>query len=213
MSGAGATPGSPWSGRRRGRAKAFAGKREAVLSAAARLMARQGYDGMSLSELAELLNISKPTLYHYVGGKEQLFAEIVGRSQQATIDFMRDVVEQETSGFEKLRRILVGYIEMVNSDFGTCLIFSTTAELGAETRARIAARAREANALIYGVIDAGEADGTLRVPDAAMVLHTLFGAANWTPNWFKPDGPLPLRAFAEMQADILLGGVRGDDTR
>jgi AcrR family transcriptional regulator len=184
-------------------------KREAVLSAAAALIGRSGYNGMSLSDLASELNVTKPTLYHYVGSKEELFSEIVARSQRMTIDFMKSVVEQETTGYEKLRRIMLGYAEIVNSDFGTCLIFANSPELGAKTRAEIRKRAREANALILQAFDEGNEDGTLAIDDPSLTLQTLFGALNWSPSWFKPDGRLPLEAVAERQIDILLNGVRG----
>lgn len=201
----------PFQKRRRGRPREpdFQDKREAVLAAAAALMARHGYDGMSLGDLAEALKVSKPTLYHYVGGKEQLFAEIVARSQQATIDFIRGVAEAGGTGAAKLRRILVGYMQIVNSDFGTSLTFSGPAVLGPETLAAIQTRAAEANALIYRVFEEGRADGTLHIDEPAITLQTLFGALNWTRNWYRPGGRLSLREIAERQADILLAGVKG----
>ena len=207
----GETPTAALDKRRRGRPREpdFPEKREAVLAAAAALIARRGYAGMSLADLAEALQVSKPTLYHYVGGKEQLFGEIVARSQRATIDFMREVADGGGTGLAKLRDILVGYAEIVNSDFGTSLIFFGSAELGPETQAAILDRSREANALIYRVFAEGEADGTLRVGDPAITLHTLFGSLNWTPNWYRREGRLSLREIAEAQADILLAGVKG----
>jgi len=201
----------PWRQGRRGRPRDpdFDAKRNAVLAAAAALMARHGYEGMSLADLAGMLNVSKPTLYHYVGSKAALFAEIVERSQRATIDFMAAVAAEQASGCEKLRRILVGYVEIVNSDPGTSLIFSRAANVSPDIAQQIVARSREANAIIRRVLREGEADGTLRVVDPSIVLQTLFGAANWTPNWFRPGGRLSLRELAELQADILLAGVRG----
>jgi AcrR family transcriptional regulator len=201
---------SPWANSDRKRGNKFSGKREAVLAAAATLMGRNGYSGTSLVELAEILNVTKPTLYHYVGSKEELFSEIVARSQRNTIDFIQAVVDEETTAYEKLRKILLGYIEIVNSDFGTCVIFSNSPELGTKTRLQIRARAREANELIHRVLEQGRKDGTLRVADAGVALHTIFGALNWSPNWFKPNGRLPLREIAEQQVDLLLNGVRGD---
>jgi AcrR family transcriptional regulator len=204
-------PAAAFGARRPGRPREpdFPAKRDAVLAAAAALIARRGYQGLSLAELAQVLNVSKPTLYHYVGSKEALFAEIVARSQQATIAFMAGVAQGEGTGLSKLRAILIGYAEIVNSDFGTSLIFSNTAGVGEETRRRIVERSHEADALIRRVLAEGEADGTLRVVDPSIVLHTLFGSLNWTPNWFRPQGRLSLRDVAELQADILLAGVRG----
>jgi AcrR family transcriptional regulator len=200
---------TPWGRTPRKRASKFPMKREAVLSAAAALIGRNGYNGMSLSDLATELNVTKPTLYHYVGSKEELFSEIVARSQRMTIDFMQSVVDQDITGYEKLRRIMIGYAEIVNSDFGTCLIFANSPELGAKTRAEIGQRAREANALILQVLAEGKKDRTLVVDDPSLMLQTLFGALNWSPSWFKPGGRLSLEAVAERQVDMLLNGVRG----
>jgi AcrR family transcriptional regulator len=201
----------PWVKRPRGRPRdpEFDEKREAVLAAAAGLMARRGYAGMSLADLAEALGVSKPTLYHYVGSKEQLFGEIVQRSQEATIAFIREVADGPGTGLAKLREILTGYAEIVNSDAGTSLIFAATAELGPETLAAIRGRARQANALIYRVFEEGQTDGTLSIGDRSLTLQTLFGSLNWTPNWYRADGPLSLRELAGRQADILLAGVKG----
>ena len=202
----GAAP-SPFAARRRGRGRQFPDKREAVLNAGAALMASRGYGGASLAELAEVLGVTKPTLYHYVGSKEQLYAEIVERSQRMTIEFIAEVAELQAAGLDKLRRILVGYIEIVNSDAGTRAMFAAGPEVGQATQLAIRGRAREANALILRVLRQGWEDGTIRELDPAIVLNTLFGAANWTPNWFRPGGRLSLSAFAEAQADILLDGV------
>lgn len=203
-------PPSPWTGGKayRGRGRDFPVKREAVLSAAAALMGRKAYDGMSLVELAETLGVTKPTLYHYVGSKGQLFAEIVGRSQAMTIDFIAGVVAGPGTGIEKLRAIMLGYMEIVNSDAGACLVFANTADVGAETHGQIRARAKQANALIYQVLAEGQADGTLHVADPAVVLNTLFGSLNWTPNWYRPGRRLALGEIAEQQVDLLLSGVR-----
>jgi len=204
-----ASPPSPWTGRKaRGRGRDFPIKREAVLSAAAALMGRKGYGGASLAELAEILGVTKPTLYHYVGSKEQLFAEIVERSQAMTIEFIAGVAAGPGTGLAKLRAIMLGYMKIVNTDAGTCLLFASTADIGPETGGLIRARAKRANALIYQVLAEGQADGTLRISDPTVALNTLFGSLNWTPNWYRPGRRLALDDIAEQQVDLLLNGVR-----
>jgi AcrR family transcriptional regulator len=198
---------SPFKSRRRGPGRDHAVKREALLAAAAALIRERGYDGASLAELAERLNVTKPTIYHYFGGKAELYAEIVARSQGATIDFIREAAEGPGTARERLRRIMLGYAGIVNGDLGTGLIFSAPPELTPETRAAIRARAREANALILRVFEDGAADGTLTIGDPMVTLQTLFGALNWTPNWFRRDGRIPLADLAEQVVDVLLAGV------
>ena len=52
-------------------------KREAVLRAAARAFSEQGFHRTSLDDVAERLNVTKPTIYHYVRSKDEILFECV----------------------------------------------------------------------------------------------------------------------------------------
>jgi AcrR family transcriptional regulator len=201
---------SPWANQsRRKRGKQFDVKRDAVLVAAASLFRRYGYNGASLADLAEMLNITKPTLYYYVGSKEQLFSEVVTLAQKRILQSMTSTVDKDLTAIEKLRIIMLDYAELVSSDDGSLSLFIENADLSGELRRTFQAKSREANALIYKVLAEGKADGTLRVDDSTIFLHTLFGSLNWIPRWFKPTGRLSIKKVAEAQVDLLLDGVRG----
>jgi TetR/AcrR family transcriptional regulator, mexJK operon transcriptional repressor len=51
--------------------------REAVELAARALFFKEGYQGVSVDEIARAAGVSKPTLYHHFGGKEELFVHIL----------------------------------------------------------------------------------------------------------------------------------------
>jgi AcrR family transcriptional regulator len=48
------------------------GRREAILAAAGRLFAQQGYEATTMDDIAGAAGVSKATLYRYVAGKEEL---------------------------------------------------------------------------------------------------------------------------------------------
>ena len=50
-------------------------KRDAVIMTAARAFRERGYHNTSLDDIASELNVTKPTVYHYVENKEQLLFE------------------------------------------------------------------------------------------------------------------------------------------
>lgn len=50
-----------------------------VLQAAAQAFARQGYDGMSMRQLAESCAVTAPALYHHFSSKEALYDEVCRR--------------------------------------------------------------------------------------------------------------------------------------
>ena len=64
------------------RSRAKANRREALLSAAARLFAERGYNGVSLEELGAAAGVSGPAVYRHFDGKQALLgALLVGVSE------------------------------------------------------------------------------------------------------------------------------------
>jgi AcrR family transcriptional regulator len=66
-----ASPWMPFENRRRARDE----KREAVLRTAVALFLEQGYHRVTLNDVAERLNITKPALYNYFRGKDEILFE------------------------------------------------------------------------------------------------------------------------------------------
>jgi AcrR family transcriptional regulator len=89
--------------------------RNAILDEASRLATVEGIGGLSLSRLADAVGMSKSGLFAHFGSKEEL--------QLATVDaansiFAAQVLEPAataTTGLERLRRLLDGYLRYVQS--------------------------------------------------------------------------------------------------
>ena len=58
-------------------------RREELTRIAARLFAKQGYQGTSLADLAEELGVQKPSLYHHIAAKEDLLWEVAWEGANA----------------------------------------------------------------------------------------------------------------------------------
>ncbi|WP_131741573.1 TetR/AcrR family transcriptional regulator [Actinomadura roseirufa] len=81
---AGETTGGPEDGRagaaaveERPRRRGRLDKREAILDAALRVFSREGYERASIDMIAAEAGVAKPTIYNHLGGKENLFREIM----------------------------------------------------------------------------------------------------------------------------------------
>lgn len=51
--------------------------RETILNCALQLFSSKGYDAVSINEIVEMAEITKPTLYYFFGSKEGLFSELL----------------------------------------------------------------------------------------------------------------------------------------
>ncbi len=70
------------------------------------MFAKKGYDGVSMREISEHSNVSKPTIYYYFGSKEGIYTELL----QTGHDFMQKqilrILQQEISVKAKLAELL-----------------------------------------------------------------------------------------------------------
>src|SRR5882724_9538798 len=81
------SPWVPFENRRRARDE----KREAVLRTAVRLFLEQGYHRATLNEVAERLNITKPALYNYFRGKDEILFECWATGQEHVGEFIAEI--------------------------------------------------------------------------------------------------------------------------
>ena len=92
------------------------GKRAAILDAAKRLFANEGFAGASMDEIAAEAGVSKLTVYSHFGDKEALFAAAVrAKCEEMLPD---DLFQQELKGplRSQLIAIASGFFALISSD-------------------------------------------------------------------------------------------------
>ncbi|MEC3909302.1 TetR/AcrR family transcriptional regulator [Sphingobium sp. CR2-8] len=182
-------------------------KREAVLLAAVRMFNARGYHATSLDDVAASLGVSKPTIYHYLGHKEQVLVECVNRG----LSMLREAADAATaapgSGHDRLRDFLIRYACINMDDFGRCVIRTNDEVLSMDSAIRFRARKREIDDAVRGLIAEGIADGSIAPVDVRFASFALAGALNWPARWHDPAGPMTSRQVAEKLVDIALGGL------
>jgi len=72
-------------------------KREDIINAAEKLFFLEGYDDVSMNDIAKDAGMSKATLYLYFDNKDSLFFAVVLRG----IKIMKSLIEKEMENVEK----------------------------------------------------------------------------------------------------------------
>lgn len=182
-------------------------KREAILRTAAREFCARGYHRTSLNDIAERLNVTKPSLYYYVKSKD----DILFQCHSEALDQLRGPLEiaQRTDrpGRERLRVLMAAYAELVSGDFGRCLILCTDQVLAPDLRDELWTVRRRLNATVRRIIEEGIADGSIAPCDPTYATFALFGAFNWIAHWYRPDRGLEPPAVAEHFLDLFERGL------
>ena len=182
-------------------------KRDAVLRAAVRMFNAQGFHATSLDDVAASLGVSKPTIYHYLGNKDQVLFECVTRGIDQLREAADAVREAPGTGLDRLRSFLRRYAEITMDDFGRCVIRTTEEALSGESAARFRALKREIDEAMRGLIAEGMADGSILATDVRLTAFTLAGALSWSGRWFRADGASSAEEVAAQMVDILTAGL------
>lgn len=182
-------------------------KREAVLRAAVRLFNAHGFHAASLDDVAASLGVSKPTIYHYLGNKDQVLFECVTRGLEQLREAAADARAAPGTGLDRLRRFLRRYAEVTMDDFGRCVIRTSEEALSDESAGRFRALKREIDGAMRAMLSDAVADGSIGPIDVKLTAFTLAGALNWPARWHRPEGPEGADKVAASMVDILTNGL------
>jgi len=183
-------------------------KRMALLRTAARAFNESGFHQTSLNDLAKRLNVTKPTLYHYIKNKD----EILFACQQMALERMQEMLDNvENSGkngLEKLKLFMRHYAEVVVEDFGICMIMSGDQPLDDQSRGLISEQREVLDGAIRDLITQGIDDGSIAPCDPKLATFALFGAFNWIAHWYTDTGSYTPFEIADQFVEIFEHGLQ-----
>lgn len=199
---------SPWKSkqdRRQGRSI----KKDAVLLAAARLFNERGFVGTSLDDIAQSLNVTKPTLYYYIENKEQVLFECVKRGLEVLREGIHAASQQGLQPRECLRIAMENYAEVVTSDFGLCVIRVGEDPLSEVKRQEMRTLKREIDAEFHQLIAQGMDEGWIAQGDSKIASFTVVGALSGIGRWYRPGvhGARSLQEAVQHCIDMLMHGA------
>jgi AcrR family transcriptional regulator len=197
--------------RRRGRARnasTTGSTRIDILKAAAKAFRKLGYHGATVEEIAAALSMKKGNLYYYFRNKE----EILFACHQYSLDCLMQLLDEvERSGLEadeKLRRLVVAFVHTILDELhGTALLLDLEALTPSHLKTVIARRDRFERG-VRQVIEDGIAEGHFGAGDPKLLAFAMFGAVNWIPRWFDPEGPATSQQIADLFADFFIRGLQ-----
>ena len=188
-------------------------KRNQVVDKAAELFDAAGYHNTGVADIAAAAGISKPTLYHYFAGKDEILFWIHE-------DFMEKLIErQEKRGRISMApsacilELIADMLEMTATRPGVRVFHEHLRELRDDQQQLVRDKRERYQNMVEDVIRDGVASGEFRAVDPRLTTLALFGMVTWAYQWFRPDGPLGSREIAYFFCDIFLQGLGTDGTK
>jgi AcrR family transcriptional regulator len=187
-------------------------KRKQILDAAAKVLARRGYAGTQMSEIAEEAGTRSGSLYYHFESREELIEEVL--RQGVTQSFARaravvDTLRADTSALDRLAAALRAHLkfQLVESDYARAAVRSIgqyPQDMWARVNAKFRAYGKFFDGLIVAAIQAGQIKPEV---DRSALRMLILGAANWAPEWYRNDGPSSVEEIADLLVRLVFRGV------
>lgn len=186
-------------------------KHTAILRAAIRVFAHNGYFNSKVADIAREAGVADGTVYLYFKSKEDILHSIFDRSVEEALDAARKQIAEVADPREKLRQIALLHLERLGADRDLAVVFQV--ELRGSTKFMeefSAAGFAEYLALIRSTFEEGQRAGVFRADlNAKVVAKILFGALDeMATNWILSKRRYKLAPMADQVLDIVLNGVK-----
>ena len=182
---------------------------EEVYAAALRLFTEKGYHATSMQDIAAAVGLYKGSLYHYIGGKEDLLVQVFERAMDGLLaEVERIVADSSFKPSAQLRLVIQAHVEAVASNLDALTVYlHEFRALAGEALETVRDQRERYRALVETVIARGVRSGEFATDDIGIATLGVLGMCNWVAQWYRPGGRLGPREIADHFAEMLLAGL------
>jgi TetR/AcrR family transcriptional regulator, cholesterol catabolism regulator len=186
--------------------------RQRILDAAAKVFRDKGYAGARLTDIAAAAGMQAGSLYYHFASREELVEEVLRTGVGQAVDLVRQAVEAlppDASPTERLRAAITGHLltvlELGDYTSANIRIFGQVPE---EIRRRHLVDQRKFGAYLGKLLKAAQEAGEIRSDvDLSVIRMLIFGALNWTVEWYQPRGRVSAEEVAAEFLAMVLEGL------
>ncbi|MBS0315880.1 MAG: TetR family transcriptional regulator [Proteobacteria bacterium] len=184
-------------------------RRRLIVEGAARLFRAKGYAAASTRDIAAAAGMRGGSPFYHFESKSALLYEVMRQGMAQAAASQRAALEHmgmDAAPRERLRALIRNHFEVLlgaHSDFIPVMLYEWRS-LNAAQRRGIARQTDAYSAEWMPTLDALHAAGALRAdPQTARLL--IFGALNWSVQWYSKQGPLGLDALTDQALALFVG--------
>jgi AcrR family transcriptional regulator len=180
-----------------------------ILDEAARLFAARGFAATSMQDIATALGTSRPALYHYFAGKDEILTRLVEGLAAGTRRAVEEASAVEGGAEARLDRLVRALIEPIAaapSRFRLILTSDLADQLDHD--GQFAAMRHEVFRAVAAVIGEGCDSGVFRRCDRNVAAFAILGMVNWVAWWYSPARGPQVEDLSTVLSEMALASVR-----
>lgn len=179
-----------------------------ILAVTAEILGEQGYHALNLEEIADRVDLTKATLYHYFESKDELVAATLRFVASDVTQRLEDLAsrDQDESATSRLRVLLVEQMRILVSKYpaGGGRLFVEPLDWPPGLAQVIRGLRSDHDRIFRDVIDQGIQAGEFSAVDPNIVRHCIYGALNYVPVWTRRRPKKEVEAICIAVADHLM---------
>jgi AcrR family transcriptional regulator len=179
-----------------------------ILKSAAKAFRRLGYHGATVERIAAALHMKKGNLYYYFKNKEEILFACHQYSLDRLMRLLDEVERSAATPPDKLRTLIVAFVHMILDELHGTALFLDLEALSPSHLKTVIVRRDQFERGVRTVLQEGMAAGAFGPGDPKLLAFAVFGAVNWIPRWYSPNGPATSQEIADRFADFLIAGLR-----
>ena len=175
---------------------------------ARRLFARHGYEGVSMRDIAGALGIRQSAIYNHFQNKQHLLLDLMVSHMDRLLAAMRTAVPEGLPAVDRLEafaRFHVAY--HIDQPEDVFLAYMELRSLEEPGRARVIALRDEYETTLRRILAAGQAEGSLKVPEVGVAARAILAMLTGVTVWFRDGGALDRDRVTEAYVRMALQSV------
>lgn len=182
----------------------------AIRAAAVRLMARHGYEALSMRRLAEEIDLGAAALYRYFPTKQAMLLSLLETHMDELLAAWAEARLGREAGapvrLEAFTRFHVRH--HLPRSHAVFLSYMELRSLTGDNFAKIEARRRAYELDLRAILIDGREEGTMRASDPAVTARAIIAMLTGITTWYRASGPLAPDEIEEIYVG-LVGGIAG----
>lgn len=186
-------------------------RRSELISISARLFREKGYEKTTVRDIAGAAGIHSGSWFYYFKTKHDILVAVIEEGMRQALSLMEDIAADASAPREKFRRLVNAHLRIVlqpDQHFIQLLLYEWRS-LGRPERKRVVAIKDRYEAVWDKVIADLRKSGDWSMPTHVDRLF-LFGALNWSAQWYRPNQKLTIEQLAERAITFCLRTAETD---
>lgn len=182
-------------------------RRRQLLQAAARLFRRKGFNAATTRDIAAAVGMHAGSPFYHFESKAALLFAVMDEGMRAALERQAQAVHLGADPALTLRRLIRAHFDTLHGpgrDFIPVMLYESRS-LSPRQRNALAKLQRDYEATWAPILEALAASGRLRT-DAGLARMLIFGALNWSVQWFDPKRSASLDDLTDAALALFVHG-------